>query len=183
MLAREASARGGQPDFVYKGVLVRRGRAVREVGDHLLLLGHQLAIVSVKSRDITMLGRDDEERARNWLDKNISKAARQIAGTERTLWSQPSIRIVSDRGVDVPWIPSRVSEVYGVVVVNYSVPDDYVAATGGDYIVVPMKTWLDVNAALGAGAIFNYLRWRRGRTISLPMVLEQELLGEQLIHE
>jgi hypothetical protein len=182
-LARQASTKGGQPDFVYKGILVRRGRAVREVGDHLLLLGHQLAIVSVKSRDITMLGRDDEVRARNWLDKNISKAARQIAGTERTLWSQAGIRIVSDRGVDVPWTPSRVSEVYGVVVVNYSVPDDYVAVTGADYVVVPMQTWVELNAVLGAGAIFNYLRWRRARTISLPMVLEQELLAEQLIQE
>src|SRR5260370_34018797 len=121
-----------------------------------------------------MLGRDDEARARNWLDKNISKAARQIAGTERTLWSQPGIRIVSDRGVDVPWTPSRVSEVYGVVVVNYSVPEDYVAVTGGDNIVMPMKTWLDVNAALGAGAIFNYLRWSHARTIALPMVLKKE---------
>src|SRR5258708_8369546 len=111
MLAREPSGRGAETDFVSKGVLVRRGSAVREVGDHLLLLGHQLAIVSVKSRDITMLGRDDEERARNWLDKNISKAARQIAGTERTLWTQPRIRIVSDRGVDVPRIQSRLSEV------------------------------------------------------------------------
>jgi hypothetical protein len=182
-LARDASARGGQPDFVYKGVLVNRGKAVREVGDHLILLGHQLAIVSVKSRDITLLGQDDEVRARNWLDKNIGKAARQIAGTRRTLWSQQGIRMVSDRGIDVPWDPSRVTEVYGVVVVNYSIPTDYVAATGADTAVMPMDAWIDVNAALGAGAIFNYLRWRRARTIPLPMVLEKELLAEQLIQE
>jgi hypothetical protein len=130
-----------------------------------------------------MLNKDDETRARHWLDKNIAKAARQIAGTQRTLWSQEGIRIFSDRGVDVPWDSSRVTEVYGVIVVNYSVPEDYVSVTGDRNLAIPMGAWVDVNEALGAGAIFTYLRWRLARTVPLPMVLEQELLAEQLLQE
>jgi len=180
-LAREVSVRGGQPDFVFKGVQVRRGQAVREVGDHLILLGHQLAIVSVKARDIQMLGKDDDRRARGWLDKNIARAAKQIAGTRRTLWALPNIRIVSDRGVDVPWDPSRVNEIYGVIVVNYSIPDDYIATEGADNVVLPMGAWSDINEALGAGGIFNYLRWRRTRQVRLRMLQERELVAEKLM--
>lgn len=182
-LAREISVRGGQPDFVYRGVQVRRGAAVREVGDHLLLLGHELAIVSVKARDISMIGKDTELRARAWLDKNIAKAAAQIAGTRRTLWSQPSLHLVSDRGITVPWDASRVSSVYGVVVVNYSVPTGYVATTAGGNVVLAIEDWMRINEALGAGGIFNYLRWRTTRTRPLALLLEKELLAEQLIQD
>lgn len=46
----------GKPDFVYRPATRRRGSGRREIGDHLILLGHQLVVVSIKSRDIRTRG-------------------------------------------------------------------------------------------------------------------------------
>ena len=82
-----------------------------------------------------------------------------------------------------PWESSRVTDVYGVIVVNYSTPVRYIATTGGKNVVLPMEAWMSINEALGTGGIFNYLRWRSARQNPLPMLFERELLAEQLIQE
>jgi hypothetical protein len=123
---RQAARQGGQPDFTFAPVETRRGPCTREVGDTLIWLGHQLAIVSVKSRDISLLGADRPERAKSWLDKQIPRAAAQIEGSIRTLRNTAGLMLRSDRGIEVPWEPERVRQIFGVIVINYSPPPGYI---------------------------------------------------------
>jgi len=181
--ARQVSSRGGQPDFVYKAIEVKKGRATREIGDHLLLLGHQLVVVSVKSRNIVALGRDDDDRARSWLSKAIAAAARQIEGTRRTLWAVPALRLVSDRGIEVPWDPSRVTEVYGAIVLNYMAPERFVPTLSSrtPTITLLAEHWTEAHRVLGSTSNFiAYVRGRTGLQEQVPLELELDLLGAQL---
>jgi hypothetical protein len=46
----EAAGAWGLPDFVFQPIEVSKGGARREVGDRLVWVGHQVVIVSVKTR-------------------------------------------------------------------------------------------------------------------------------------
>ena len=58
---RDIAARVGVSDFVFRPVLIDKGGAGREVGDALLWIGHQLVVVSTKSRD-PRVGIDSPQR-------------------------------------------------------------------------------------------------------------------------
>ena len=83
--ALRAAAQGGQPDFVFRPLVTSKGQAQREVGDHIIWSGKRALVVSVKSRDVSKMGADTEERAASWWSKNVAAACRQIDGTIRTL--------------------------------------------------------------------------------------------------
>lgn len=84
---RNAAARWGLPDFVFRPALHRRGRGVREAGDAIVVSAERAASVQVKAR---VAPTTHISRERRWLDKNIARGARQSAGTIRSLKSARS---------------------------------------------------------------------------------------------
>lgn len=73
----------GLPDFVFTVPPFRKGNAVREVGDALLVANGKGAIVQVKARRP-----DAEDDGARWLAKNGKKAVNQAKGTRRTIDEQ-----------------------------------------------------------------------------------------------
>ncbi|WP_328647157.1 hypothetical protein OHS58_03855 [Amycolatopsis sp. NBC_00348] len=95
---RDAAATWGLPDFVFLPEQQRVGSGVRELGDGLLLVGDQAAVIQSKSRtDPT----DNVERELSWLGKNVTKALKQGSGTVRLL-KLASANMTNARGRTVP---------------------------------------------------------------------------------
>ena len=84
---RDAAATWGLPDFVLKPHTERKGNAVREVSDGMLLVGNRGLSIQVKSRDAAA---DEPAREHAWLTKKIAEAARQATGTVRRLSTTPA---------------------------------------------------------------------------------------------
>jgi hypothetical protein len=185
-LVREVAAGAGVPDFVFKALHVDKGSARREVGDALLWIGHQLVVVSIKSRD-PGIASDTPERRDAWLAKNIRKAVSQISGTVRTLKNPPpNLILQSERGVGIPWDPRLVDEIFGVVVVDHrdiwdftpdlthsSVPT--VALASDDWRVLHDRLW-------STASVVSYIRWRsRSGLPTLPFIAERDVIASSHI--
>lgn len=133
---RASAAVWGLPDFVFRSVVTATGSGVRERGDALLVVGEIGAVVQVKARAVEP--RDDDAE-RRWLDKVITKAAKQAVGTIRSVTRAPCV-LTNERGrellVDGPaidWQP--------VVVVDHpSPPADYVP-NAGSVLVLLRRDW------------------------------------------
>jgi hypothetical protein len=110
----EAVATWGLPDFVMKPRVERKGSGVREVGDGLLVAGNVGAIVQVKARSVEPLS---EDRERNWINKNIDKAVKQVEGTHRRLQEAP-IDLENGRGRHL-LVDGRAVTWVGVVVIDH----------------------------------------------------------------
>jgi len=82
----DAASAGGLPDFVFPATTQRISSGNRELGDALIVIGDQGVVVQVKSRDAE--GPTEEQRERNWVDKQVAKALRQASGTVRLLRSR-----------------------------------------------------------------------------------------------
>ena len=124
---REVTAHHGVPDFVFRPIDVPKGKgSQREIGDFLLWVGDVVAIVSHKSRAPDALARESQTRRRLWLEKTIEDGYGQIKGVARKLQAADAGEIVleSERGVRVPWDPSRMNGYVGVVVVEGEEPDE-----------------------------------------------------------
>jgi hypothetical protein len=184
-LVRAAARRRGQPDFVFAPVVSKRGSGTREIGDALLWLGHQLVIVSVKSRHISRLGRDSKSRARSWLDRTVARAVRQIEGTARTL-RQGGLTLRSERGVQVPWDPDSVNEVYGVVVINYTPPPDYLPKIESAIptICVLASEWeFLLETIYSTSGLIAYLAQRSLASVLAPLGFERDVFATLLESE
>lgn len=84
---RNIAAMLGVPEFVYHQPFVRKGKAVREVGDGLILCGKGGAILQVKSRSLREGRRDTDAEAERWVLKHVARAVRQGRGSKRTILS------------------------------------------------------------------------------------------------
>lgn len=101
---REVAATLGIADFVYLPVLTRKGGAVREVSDGLLICGQGSVVLQVKSRDPDAAAADDNAAAARWIRKRYAEAVRQGEGTRR------AIDLVRRSGDPVSAIPMRALE-------------------------------------------------------------------------
>jgi hypothetical protein len=179
---REIAAGAGVPDFVFRAELVAKGAAQREVGDALLWVGRQLAVVSIKSRD-PEVGPDTPERRDGWLGKNIAKAVKQINGTVRTLRSPPDgFMLQSERGVRVPWRPALVDDISGVVVVEHPDPGGFVPDTSTasvPTVVLPIEDWQTLHERLwSTWSVVRYVSWRtRSGLPPLPLGAERDVIA------
>jgi hypothetical protein len=181
----EAAGAWGLPDFVFDPVEISKGGALRELGDSLIWIGHQIIIVSVKTRSSP---HDSEERARSWLDKHIARANRQINGTYRTLKNPPTdILLRSRRGVEVPWDPRAATSFCGVVVIDYDHPVDYVPNL--DQLRIPTTAvvsddWeLLTSTLISTASLANYIMLRAGVGITISLGHEDYLLHQVLVAE
>jgi len=140
--AAEAATRGaaafhGMPDFVFHPALERRGPGVREIGDALLVAGHNGAAVQVKARQAAT---DDADRERAWLVRRAEEGTSQATGTIRRLRYPRETRleslrgnVVSIRGCDMSWVP--------VVVLDHPSPPEGLFLGGGGVVVVLRRDW------------------------------------------
>lgn len=92
-----AAAMWGLPDFVMKPHLERKGNAVREISDGLLVVGDRGIIVQAKCREGIP---SDQPRENAWVKKQIRKATKQISGTYRRLLDS-SVQMTNGRGRNI----------------------------------------------------------------------------------
>ncbi|MBA3877789.1 MAG: hypothetical protein C0498_12860 [Anaerolinea sp.] len=134
-VTRGAAAYWGLRDFVFRPAIRRRGRANRELGDTIIVVGPRAASVQVKSRRNPG---DDERRERRWLDKKIGEAVRQSVGTIRALHLAGVVELENERGFTVPiratdktWVP--------VVVIDHPGLNAYTPST--EAVVLLRRDW------------------------------------------
>ncbi|MEV6907099.1 hypothetical protein [Amycolatopsis sp. NPDC051071] len=114
---RDAAATWGLPDFVFRPEQIRTGSGIRELGDGLLLVGDQAAVVQSKSRTDPS---DKPDRELSWLDKNVRKGLDQGSGTVRRLkfaaaaMTNARGRTIQVAGEDYEWLT--------VVVIDHADP-------------------------------------------------------------
>lgn len=103
---REVAATLGIADFVYLPAITRKGAAVREVSDGLLLCGQGSVVLQVKSRDPEAAATDDLKTAERWVRKQYDAAVSQGHGTRRTIDRQrrsgDCVNVVPVRALDFP---------------------------------------------------------------------------------
>lgn len=118
---KRIAANLGVPDFVYAQATTRKGSATREISDGLLIVQNRGVILQCKARSPE--SNDDDQRIESWIEKNIDKAAKQVAGTRRTLRTNGETSVTSLRGytktvtidedwpgviiLDVPRVPAK----------------------------------------------------------------------------
>ncbi len=158
-VALSVAAAWGLPDFVFHPAKVAKGTATRELGDGTILVGQHGLVLQSKSRGSDQLR--DEQGERNWLNKNMTKAGKQAAGTVRALRQQPTElvngrgRSIRVNGNDYSWL--------GVVLIDHpDVPADVPALTSsGDLPVVTLlrRDWEFLFDQLrSVHAVAQYLR-------------------------
>ena len=160
----------GLADFVFPSVTRRTASGVRERGDAIVYFGNQGIVLQVKSR-VGMA--DVESKERNWILKNVAKAASQAAGTvrqmrmsEHELLNQRNRLVKIDKD-SVDWI--------GVVIVDHPhIPEDIgpISECRGLPIVALMRRDWDFlfEQLKSASAVNQYLR----RVAGDPWILGRE---------
>lgn len=83
--ARRLAGDLGVRDFVYRPVVIKKGKGVREISDGLLVAGSEGLIIQVKSREPEAAASDAPAKAEAWCTKNAAAAVRQADGTRRSL--------------------------------------------------------------------------------------------------
>jgi hypothetical protein len=181
---RQLAGRVGVADFVFKPVDRRKGVALREIGDFLLWVGPVVAVVSVKTRHPDSADTDDDDRKRQWLNKNIAKARRQIGGVVRTLRDLPPGELVleSERGVQVPWDPAAVTGYVGVILLDAEPPSGQYAppvmSSPVPTIAVLSADWDFLHQVLPSTiAVINYAATRQWQLPSIPLGAEPDVFA------
>lgn len=187
---REISAYHGVPDFVFRPLDVRKGGSQREVGDFLLWVGSMMAVVSHKSREPAAAASESQQRRRAWLTKKIAEGHGQVAGVVRNLRSFRPGQIVleSERGVRVPWNPSRIETYVGAVVVDAPEPeDDYAPPVMNDRVpTVAMlaSDWDELHLLLpSTTSVIEYLVRRQAYVPRAPLGAELDVSALVFEHE
>lgn len=170
---RDAASLWGLPDFVMRPVNVAKGRSSREVGDAIVVSGDLGLIVQVKAR---MAPTDDPDREAKWLLKMAQQAARQAAGTRRTLASR-RVEMQNERDHAVSLDGSSVQWV-GVVVIEHSDPPEVEATSPAvdsfPVLVLLRRDWEFLFQQLrSTSAVVDYVH----RVASLP----PERLGREFV--
>lgn len=155
--AQRAAATWGLPDFVYGSIMLELGSGRRELGDRLLIVGRQAAVVQIKSRQGALRDADGE---RSWICKNTDKATRQAKGTVRNLKAAPA-DFVNGRGRQLA-VDGNAFRWIAVVVVDHPDPPDHttVTADAGDLPAVCLlrRDWDFLFDQLrSTRAVLNYL--------------------------
>ena len=164
---RSAAAIYGLPDFLFHPTQRSLGSGTREVGDAIVVVGDVAAAVQVKAREAPT-GREERERA--WLDRRISKAARQAIGTIRTVTTVATM-LMNERGRRIEIDGSAKSWVPVVVVDHPDPPSGYSPSLSGSVPVVVLlrRDWEFLFEQLkSTDAVIRYLhRVRRMPPVAL----------------
>lgn len=102
------------------------------------------------------------------------------------LKASPGVPLISDRGVPLTWDPDQVTDVSGVVVINYTPPEDYIAVLRGGLpkSAILLTDWQELSRALGStAALVDLLMWRTSETLDVPLGDELDTLGTALDHD
>lgn len=163
-----AVAQWGLPDFVFQPVKERKGAAVREIADGLVIVGNLGLVIQAKTRTEST---GDLDRERRWVSKQISKACRQSDGTIRRLKSG-DVELTNGRGRNLLFRAGEVSWL-GVVIIENPAVEDFCfepPVTNEPYRVLTRSDWEFLFASLQSTyAVANYLN----------RVEESEMLGHE----
>jgi putative component of membrane protein insertase Oxa1/YidC/SpoIIIJ protein YidD len=154
---QDAAATWGLPDFVMAPKLERKGSAVREVGDALLVVGKRGVIVQSKARCVDP---GSPEREASWVKKQIDEALNQINGTLRRLKTRETQmqngrgRHIRIDGPSIKWV--------GVVIIEHPNPPECPVQPGVrrhiPLVVLLRRDWEFLFGQLrSTHAVINYL--------------------------
>jgi hypothetical protein len=165
--SRDAASTWGLPDFVFRSVVTRKGSAVRELGDAILIVGDLAAVVQVKAREAHP---GDQQKETSWLQKKITKASSQAVGTIRSLSSQ-TVELVNERGRQIQ-VDGSTKQWVAVVLVDHPEADRYDYVPSADAVVILRRDWEFLFEQLrSTHAVIQYLHRVR------PM--DPEVLGHE----
>ncbi|MFC4613453.1 hypothetical protein ACFO3K_01885 [Cellulomonas algicola] len=136
---QDAAATWGMPDFVLSPLVEKKGAALREVSDGLLVVGSRGAIVQVKAREGEV---GTPAREESWVRKKAAEGVRQVGGTARRLKAD-ALTMVNGRGRPVLIDGAHISWV-GVVVIEHPEPPDLdldAVASVTPYVVLTRGDW------------------------------------------
>lgn len=152
-----AASMWGLPDFVLGAVTQPKGAATREVGDGTIICGPRGLAIQAKSREAPGA---DSRREERWLRKQAEKAARQAAGSVRTLRrGQTTLSNVRGRTITCD---GRNLEWAAVVILDHDAPPDAVHAPvqeqGLPTLVLLRRDWDFLFAQLrSVAAVVDYV--------------------------
>src|SRR5438445_2096271 len=132
---RRAAAFWGLPDFVFRAKQRRHGKATREVGDAIVIVGPLAASVQVKARQQVT---PNDARERLWLDKKIAQATSQARGTIKSFSFAGGIDLENERGRKIH-IAGQEKSWIAVVVLDHPGVAYYVPVAGA--VVLLRRDW------------------------------------------
>lgn len=136
--SREAASLWGLPDFVLRPKLLKKSKALREVGDCTVVVGTRALAVQVKHR--TPQDADDQEVEVRRIQKRVRKAAAQAAGSIRTL-TDGRVELVNARARTIPITGSEL-EWCRVVLIDHPDAPDGIVVRGEDHGSLPLVVLL-----------------------------------------
>lgn len=164
-----AAATWGLPDFVMRPVQERKGTAVREISDGLVVTGNRGVILQAKTR--AQPNWVDTEKETRWAAKQIKKASSQVEGTARRLRDRAiTVRNGRDREMtfhvgEITWIGVIVIENPAMNSADFEPPSSSVP-----FLVVTRADW---------EFLFERLRSTYAVVQYLFRVEETEMLGQE----
>ncbi len=118
--SRRAASLWGLPDFILTPTLLKKSEALREIGDCTVVVGSRALAVQVKHR--TPQETDDPETEIRRVQKRVRRAARQAAGSIRSLAGR-QVDLVNARGRTIPIAGSELHWCRVVIIDHPSAPE------------------------------------------------------------
>lgn len=112
------------PDYIYPNPMYSKGELVRELCDAAILFDRTLVIVQIKTADPGAHTSYSAEREERWHHKQVGKAARQVDGASNALRRGVTGLSADRNGHPFHIDHSCYDRVFGLVVVDHSVPPD-----------------------------------------------------------
>ena len=177
-----------RPHFLKRGIL-------KEAADVLVWIDDTLVITHSKarSRNAESLVLPFSERERSWATKNIEAALRQCRGARRALLDGRVTYLENPRRGRVPFTPSEIRRIYGVIVVDQIIaPYDPLRSVPGlsdpgfPVHVFALSDWPLLCAELSTTPDFiSYLDFRSANLGVQPFLFgrESDLLAAFIINE
>jgi hypothetical protein len=181
--ARRLAGNLGVRDFVYKPIVIQKGKGSREVSDGLLVAGDEGLILQVKSRDPEAAKLDPLSKAEAWCVKNAAAAVRQAEGTRRSL-ATGNVAVRSLRGFDR--ILPDASSWASVVIVDHPSDPEVMLPPTPNTLYISVNDWRNLHRWLrSTWGVIGYMRRAVDSGVDVALGREQdryEVLAEADLH-
>jgi hypothetical protein len=181
--ARRLAGDLGIRDFVYKPIVIQKGKGSREVSDGLLVAGNQGLILQVKSRDPEAAKLDPPSKAEAWCMKSAAAAVRQAEGTRRSV-AAGNVAVRSLRGFDR--ILPDASSWASVVIVDHPSDPEVMLPPTPNTLYISVNDWRNLHRWLrSTWGVISYVRRAIDSGVDVALGREQDryhVLAEADLH-
>lgn len=170
--ARRLAGDLGVGDFVYKPIVIQKGKGSREVSDGLLVVGNEGLILQVKGRDPGAAKLDSPSKAKAWCVKNAAAAVRQVEGTRRSL-ATGNVAVRSLRGFDRT-LPDA-SNWASVVIVDHQGDPEVMLPPTPNALYISVNDWRNLHRWLrSTWGVISYVRRAIDSGVEVALGREQD---------